>query len=258
MSVISTARQRDPLDVIIDSLSDPRCYHDNLVENVKQLLKLEGGSFRHNASRGKQVKRLVNMCMSTLTQWSKVHEIADSAAASNKVAQVSTPAPTSTTATTKLKTSARTLMSSNTLALAKNIPGIKARGMNTANGSDMKRIGSQTRALPVNRASKPKDQQTEADLVTGNWSPTADDTQTPCYDHIPKLVEISFLGVSTLESMGDSVATGLFDIEKARSNLITKTIEIGMVRSLEPNIFRRQKTISSLLLYTFIIHSEPY
>jgi hypothetical protein len=58
------------------------------------------------------------------------------------------------------------------------------------------------------------------------------DTGQPTYAHISVLVDVGFLGVRTLEIMGNNIPTNLFEIEKARSNLISKIIQLGMVRKL--------------------------
>ncbi|KAG0336531.1 hypothetical protein BG000_006468 [Podila horticola] len=53
-------------------------------------------------------------------------------------------------------------------------------------------------------------------------------TDRPTYAHIAMLVDISFLGIESLENMSQEVSTGTFEIEKARSNLASKIIELGM------------------------------
>jgi len=253
------ATQRDPLDVIIDSLADPRHYHDSLVEDVKRLLDPNRWDRGHSSSRGKQVKRLVNMCMSTLTQWSKVHESAASPSPTvkppgpEKVAQtISATKPAVGTAAAKIsslprvsratsRTDPASSVPSTSGMLTKTKPAPRTRGSGTSDRANTSLAGSKKSVMPrpssstppqANPARKQKDLETPSSAEKATETLKPDIPQLPCYDHIPKLVEISFLAVGTLESMGDSVSTGLFDIEKARSNLITKTIEIGMVRSV--------------------------
>lgn len=54
-------------------------------------------------------------------------------------------------------------------------------------------------------------------------------TDQPTYSHIAMLVDISFMSIRALEDLRSRVSTELFEIEKARSNLITKIIALGMV-----------------------------
>lgn len=254
------ATQRDPLDVIIDSLADPHHYHDNLVEDVKRLLDPSRWDRSHSSFRGKQVKRLVNMCMSTLTQWSKVHENAVSAPptvkapSSEKAAQPTMATkPTASAAAATISSHSRVSRATTRTEQVSSAPSIssmltkmkpapKTRGSSTSDRATTNLVGLKKTAAPRPSSSTPPQANAtrkQKDLETTEGSAETlkpDVPQLPCYDHVPKLVEISFLAVGTLESMGDNVSTGLFDIEKARSNLITKTIEIGMVRSATPNV----------------------
>ncbi|GJJ77447.1 separase [Entomortierella parvispora] len=268
------ATQRDPLDVIIDSLADPRHYHDNLVEDVKRLLDPNRQERGDSSSRGKQIKRLVNMCMSTLTQWSKVHENAASAPPTTK-----TPSPeksVQTTSATKAasvdagatKIAARPRVAratsrtdqalpapSTSAVLAKIRLAPRTRGSSGSDRATMNFTGSKkalasrpssSASTQGNLTQKQKDLGVASSAGLSTEAPSPNVPQLPCYDHIPKLVEISFLAVGTLEAMDDSVSTGLFDIEKARSNLITKTIEIGMKkRAFEELGFLRDRLLQS-------------
>ncbi|KAG0015184.1 hypothetical protein BGZ81_011822 [Podila clonocystis] len=42
------------------------------------------------------------------------------------------------------------------------------------------------------------------------------------------LVDISFLSIECLENLSQEISAGTFEIEKARSNLASKIIELGM------------------------------
>ncbi|KAI1317841.1 hypothetical protein EDD11_007643 [Mortierella claussenii] len=69
-------------------------------------------------------------------------------------------------------------------------------------------------------------------------------TDRPTYAHIAVLVDVGFLSVRTLELMGKDISTSLFEIEKARSNLISKIIQLGMKkRALQELGFLREQLI---------------
>ena len=106
--------------------------------------------------------------------------------------------------------------------------------------------GVQTCALPISAASganareRGPSEKTQPAPPT-NASNTADSkdvgdsvyrTDKPTYSHVAILVDISFLSVRALEVLENRVSTDLFEIEKARSNLITKIIALGMVTSI--------------------------
>ncbi|KAF9436395.1 hypothetical protein BGZ76_004090 [Entomortierella beljakovae] len=54
------------------------------------------------------------------------------------------------------------------------------------------------------------------------------DSDRPTYAHIAILVDIGFISIRMLELIGNSIPSSLFEIEKARSNLISKIIQLGM------------------------------
>ncbi|KAG0048294.1 hypothetical protein BGZ83_006712, partial [Gryganskiella cystojenkinii] len=272
----ASAGLRDPLDAIIDGLADPRNYHEDLVDQVTHLLNPQTWTANSRTARGKQVKRLVNMCMSTLTQWSKVHANAASLLSSSTktmqpektlssipstIAKTTTSLtitrPSRTTSTVSTATGAAVIKSAihPTNMHSKTVSGRRTRGSVAAPGraSTQNRIGSQSAIAPQPPLA-PSSSVQKTRSVSKSELPTASDPtnsiESPSYDQIPKLVKISFLGVSALETMGASVSTSLFDIEKARSNLITKTIEIGMkkrafeeLRLLRERLIQGAKTL---------------
>ncbi|KAG0247733.1 hypothetical protein BG011_000996 [Mortierella polycephala] len=88
-------------------------------------------------------------------------------------------------------------------------------------------------------------------------SPIADDsiydTDHPTYAHIALLVDIGFLGMKTLESMSDDTATPshLLELEKARSNMVTKIVHLGMKKRalLELGVMRERLIKAAMKLW---------
>ncbi|KAF9105230.1 hypothetical protein BGX29_000419 [Mortierella sp. GBA35] len=287
------AHGQDPLDVFIDSLPDHRQYHPGLASVLDNLLSskqkasssnqitpsvLPGNNYATTRAAvfGKQVKRLVNQSMVTLTQWCKVLNAPDSSDTvarqrplhPNSTIAASTSIATATAATACMKstgTGGRRLNQITKAALAAGsttwkttsgaarsdamkadmavnqtlIAGSTYRsgtGVDTAGGgtnTNKTWPSKATRSTPT-VASEPAGQEQ-------SWQ-SLYNTDQPTYSHVAVLVDISFLSLRTLELMESKVSTGLFEIEKARSNLISKIVALGMKKRAlqELGILREQ------------------
>ncbi|KAF9919277.1 hypothetical protein BX616_009980 [Lobosporangium transversale] len=290
------------LDAAIGALTDYRKYHSNLVPELANLLSSVHSSILSSATQQaqlnkysdvdavifcKQVKRLFNQCLCTLTKWS---ELLDAPDTSDVVPQESsTIVSTShyqTLSGPTSSTSSSSSMSTHTSAIvAKQKPTI----------GSLSRLGSRTTTATVRtRGQVPTAEDTQAQRRVGmmrgakaraetpkttnhmeiktsttnakgsttgvatpqiqhpialtktsisakmttksNVSDLAShdraiyDTDRPTYSHAAILVDVGFLGIRTLEVMDKNVPNNLFEVEKARSNLISKIIQLGMKR----------------------------
>lgn len=216
----------------------------------------------------KQVKRLFNQSLSTLTKWSEIVKAPDfsdvvaretpttvishTSAASSTV-DISAPNPL--TAQTSFATplnrsrsgSIRKSVPENERVQGRTVHGAKKHTQATAIAEKIDtRITRMNRSTPT--ASKAMAVSTaphsvpKGDLFAASphlnstvikkatRSSLLYDTGQPTYAHIAALVDVGFLSVRTLESMGSNMSSSLFEVEKARSNLISKIIQLGMVR----------------------------
>ncbi|KAF9431145.1 hypothetical protein BGZ94_008295 [Podila epigama] len=78
---------------------------------------------------------------------------------------------------------------------------------------------------------------------TASGIPVEQSMDQPTYSHIAQLVDMSFLGIEALEDLSQDRATSLFEIEKARSNLISKVIELGMKKRALHELGRMKKRL---------------
>lgn len=275
-SQISTMDVHGSLDAIITAVPNHRQYHPGLVNELVTALATRP-EHHHNpslvAQHGKQVKRLVNQSLSTLTLWSKaLHSPEQSdviargvtyttVSTSNYATATTEPFATGTTKTTTAETTSgkndRQSAATATTRGARlstretrptlgtpneiNLPSRHPRAVSIANSKSnhsssmtSKASGSTTiTGLTVTELSAGGRQ----NLPLGNNSGIASTnslycTDRPTYAHIAMLVDISFLGIESLENMSQDISAGIFEIEKARSNLASKIIELGMVRSI--------------------------
>ncbi|KAF9279006.1 hypothetical protein BGZ88_000230 [Linnemannia elongata] len=114
-----------------------------------------------------------------------------------------------------------------------------ASGANTREGGASKK----TQPAPPTNASDTADSEDLQDTVYR--------TDQPTYSHVAILVDISFLSVRALEVLENRVSTDLFEIEKARSNLITKIIALGMKKRAlkELGILREQLIAGAMAVW---------
>ncbi|KAG0275409.1 hypothetical protein BGZ95_008824 [Linnemannia exigua] len=210
----------DPLEVFIGLLPDHRHYHHRLAADLdgilsskhQELSSLQPASAAHSANNknsdtsfavfAKQVKRLVNQCLTTLTQWSKVL----------------------------------------------NAPSTSGTGTGTA--TDLRGSRSFT-SKPQSFKSARSPSTTALETTDSEDLPSVYDTEQPTFSHIAILVDISFLSVHALERMEGRITTELFEIQKARSNLITKIISIGMKKRAlqELGILREQLIAGAMAVW---------
>ncbi|KAG0020475.1 hypothetical protein BGZ80_004133 [Entomortierella chlamydospora] len=305
------AKQQARLDAFIDALSDHRHYHANLVPELRELLSSVQSSApqsqAHKAKNtnaealGKQIKRLFNQSLSTLTKWSELLEASDASnvvprdrsndttnssrlnATNDKPAVAIGPVSKTQQMVSQTVTATSTISTSNITANentgTKPLTGAAIKPTKTVtttrNQTKAKEdMGPQKRAGQMHGARKNVDldnSKTETPPRTSKSTgttvisrqlvakieistPTAAlsisdeksiyETDQPTYAHIAVLVDIGFLGVRTLELMGGYISTNLFEIEKARSNLISKIIQLGMKkRALQELGYLREQLI---------------
>jgi hypothetical protein len=274
----------DPLEVFTDLLPHHRQYHDQLAADLDRILasKKKGLSSmqpqtlptlpqNNHATASttsvniftKQVKRLVNQSMTTLTLWSKVlNAPTTSDALARQCPPGSQPAFTTSTLDSTHTTAknagklAQTPRGSLTIRPAKMAQSRvsssvsiedavstashdsgtgRAQPSRAGTGTLTGITGSETHANKGGPFKEPR----SAPLSGASDMADAEDlpdsiyqTDHPTYSHVAMLVDISFMSVRALEVLDNSVSTGLFEIEKARSNLITKIISLGMVMSI--------------------------
>ncbi|KAF9907200.1 hypothetical protein EC991_011190 [Linnemannia zychae] len=277
----------DPLEVFIDLLPDHRCYHDQLAADLDNILssKLQGlpskqltptshstDSNTTFAVLGKQVKRLVNQSMTTLTQWSKVLNAPDTSdvvprqhtSSSQTSLTKLTPTPSAdakaSTAGSGDRAVSDTLVKRMDVLGAPNKDGIAVSQQSTTTSTQRSRTGTgiNTRARRAAnlKPQSPKSGWSLSAVALGTAdsgdSPNAVyNTDQPTFSHVAMLVDISFLGVCALERMESKITTGLFEIQKARSNLITKIIALGMKKRalLELGILREQLIAGAMAVW---------
>ncbi|KAG0300101.1 hypothetical protein BGZ98_009492 [Dissophora globulifera] len=110
-----------------------------------------------------------------------------------------------------------------------------------------------TRAIPTGSRTESVDSQqtqTASSLTVGtaagkvtNQNATYE-TDRPTYAHITVLVDVGFMAVRTLELMSRDTPAVQFEMEKARSNLISKVMQIGMKkRALQELGFLREQLV---------------
>ncbi|KAI9242441.1 MAG: hypothetical protein BYD32DRAFT_403623 [Podila humilis] len=219
------------------------------------------------AQHGKKVKRLVNQSLSTLTCWSKVlhspeqtdviaRGVANSAVStSTNYTTNSEPFATGTTNTTTAESTsgkndrqgAATMTTRGARLFTKetrpilgtpneiNLPSrhaaapiVKSKG----NHSSMISKASSSTTIPGLTGTELSTGGSQKGPLGNNSGIASTEslycTDRPTYAHIAMLVDISFLGIESLENMSQDISAATFEIEKARSNLASKIIELGM------------------------------
>ncbi|KAF9110810.1 hypothetical protein BGX27_005860, partial [Mortierella sp. AM989] len=295
----SHADQLARLEAFIDALPNHKQYYDEMVSELEELLTSAQTSTSHNQSSktkttdaealGKQIKRLFNQSLTTLTKWSEMLETAD---ASNPVprGRSSTTANAGLTAVegnasksqqlsapTKITATSSTITSTIALSLKPHSVSVtKTAGTTftsitrTPTAEDtriQKRTGLMRGArknVDLNDSkTEPKSSKTsnsagstanarqlaiktETLTSTSLSSTSIYDTVRPSYEHINTLVDVGFLGVRNLELMSKRISTNQFEIEKARSNLISKIIQLGMEQDLDTDRQESGPQISSV------------
>ncbi|KAG9071726.1 hypothetical protein KI688_005941 [Linnemannia hyalina] len=297
------ADSSDPLEIFIDLLPRHRQYHGQLASDLDRILASKQQTLssmqptipaahppRNNHTNftttapgfAKQVKRLVNQSMSTLTQWTK---ILNATTASDIVSLQPPPDPQPTLIPPSPANTEAAVNAGKSLAHAfqslsaagstkKAISGVsRAASNNIAVASTSLRPstgraqhsgpkaggGAGTAASGANAREGGPSKGTQPAPPT-NASDTADSddlrgsvyrTDQPTYSHVAILVDISFLSVRALEVLECRVSTDLFEIEKARSNLITKIIALGMKKRAlkELGILREQLIAGAMAVW---------
>ncbi|KAF9145584.1 hypothetical protein BGX30_008143, partial [Mortierella sp. GBA39] len=299
------ADSSDPLEIFIDLLPRHRQYHGQLASDLDRILASKQQALssmqltipaarppRNNHTNftttttapgfAKQVKRLVNQSMSTLTQWTK---LLNATTASDMVSlqlppdpqpALNTPSPANTedainagrnlahafqslsaAGSTKKAISGVSRAVSNNIAVASTSlrpstgraqhsgPRAEAGAGTAASGAYAREGGpsKRTQPAPPTYASDTAD----SDDLRGSVYRT----DQPTYSHVAILVDISFLSVRALEVLECRVSTDLFEIEKARSNLITKIIALGMKKRAlkELGILREQLIAGAMAVW---------
>lgn len=290
------------LDAIIAAIPNHRQYHPGL---VNQLATTFGAHSEHRnnavliAQHGKQVKRLVNQSLSTLTRWSKVLH---SPERSDVIARGVTSAPVSTLDPATAISEALATGTENTSATETDSGNADRQRLATATTRGARLPARKTRPTPgapieINppcrhsgpvqsierQGTRSSSTASETSSSTTTTGPTRTElfaegrqkeelertsasniyaeslycTDRPTYAHIAMLVDISFLGIECLENMSQEIPTGTFEIEKARSNLASKIIELGMVTSITNrrhrlilvNVKRRQQSTKAAIVF---------
>ncbi|KAF9980812.1 hypothetical protein BGZ75_007953 [Mortierella antarctica] len=287
----------DPFDAFIHTLADHQRYHPGLVAEFQQLISStqtaatsqRASSYRlqtpqqpmTTAALGKQVKRVVNQTLSSLTQWSKVLNSPDS---SDMVPREKTDSADSAAATTAAKIlrsaevgsaavpSARPETTSRTrVAPTFNQKGIDRPGsVKSSTATISKGIGSTTvssthrsgRATGGNSRTEKKQSVSKAgpSSTAGPAETPAHSTisvyatEQPTYNHVAIVVDIGFLSIATLESMDSELPANLLEVEKARSNMITKIVHLGMKKRamLELEVLRERLIKGAKVLWNEI------
>ncbi|KAF9360845.1 hypothetical protein BGX26_007430 [Mortierella sp. AD094] len=307
------AKQQARLDAFIDALTDHRQYHANLVPELRELLSSVQSSASHSQfhktndtnaeALGKQIKRLFNQSLSTLTKWSELLEESDATNVaprdrSNDTTNSSRPDTTNDNPAVTIRSASKTqqavsqtiaatstILTSNITtkeksgAKSRSVPAIKPTKTVTTTRDQIKAkedMQVQKRAGQMHGARKNVDldnskaetpprtskstgttviarqliakteisTSTTASSVSAANEKSIYETDRPTYAHIAALVDVGFLGVRTLELMGKYISTNLFEIEKARSNLISKIIQLGMKkRALQELGYLREQLV---------------
>ncbi|KAF9960639.1 hypothetical protein BGZ70_008527 [Mortierella alpina] len=264
------AATADPFDALIDTLAHHQRYHPALVAEFQKLLASSQAAatvqraFLHRphtpqqplpaATLGKQVKRVVNQTLSSLTQWSKVLNSPDSsdvvprekadaantlAAATASTALQSTGADSAAAVTARPGTATRTRVAHTLSQRGTQGPGsIKSRTATASKSTGSMATSSNQRSGKTadgsSRGEKKQPVSKAGPSMAALTEPTAQSsisvyaTEQPTYNHVAIVVEIGFLSIATLESMDGNLAGSLLEIEKARSNMITKIVHLGM------------------------------
>lgn len=210
---------------------------------------------------GKHVKRVVNQTLSTLTLWSKVLNSPDSsdmvprekASSADSAATAATPttAATAASSVSAAATSGRPGTSTRTrVAHTFGQKGAEKLGPVKSSTATTKGLGAATTTTVSNHrsgrtaAGSSRGEKKRPALKAGPSSTAPPETtalsasaasvyatEQPTYNHVAIVVDIGFLSIATLESIGDEVSGSLLEVEKARSNMITKIVHLGMVCS---------------------------
>ncbi|KAF9583159.1 hypothetical protein BGW38_010127 [Lunasporangiospora selenospora] len=241
------------LNAFISIIPDHRSYHSELVSRLSELLGCLGQDQqmlgKENAPSNRisadlktfttQVKRLLNQSMTTLTTWSTMLNIPDSPHAPSKDSH-----PTKTTTPVKAPLSTERRPSDDTTFIKSSNIHSPSHVTGSRRDRAAKACGGATAGKPQQQ-DRPKSSAWQAltqipTASDGAVSFDVYDTQRPTYAHIALLVDVSFLGLRTLEQLGIKSPMALLEVGKARSNLITKTVELGMKRRAlqELEIFR--------------------
>ncbi|KAF9120925.1 hypothetical protein BGW39_010986, partial [Mortierella sp. 14UC] len=277
----------DPLEVFIDMLPDYRHYHDQLAADLDSILssKQQELTFKQLASAahstnnknsdtafavlGKQVKRLVNQSMTTLTQWSKVLNAPDTTdvvprqRTPNPHTGITRPTPTPTTDAKASFAGSGGRVLNHTLVkrmdasevtnkdrVAASQPSTTGSIQRSGTGTEINTKARRTATLKPQSSRSSRSPSTVALETTGSEDSlnSVYNTDQPTFSHIAMLVDISFLSVRALECMESRITTGLFEIQKARSNLITKIIALGMKkRALQELKILREQLIAGAM-----------
>ncbi|KAG0348619.1 hypothetical protein BG004_004650 [Podila humilis] len=218
---------QDSLKRIIVAIPDHRQYHTDLVSHLDATLSSLTHHQTNNPSTSatyeRQLKKLVNQSLSTLTRWSKVLHSPDQ---TNVIAQANT---LRTNVDPSKATSTRSNEVTN-LELAAKFP----------------RTTRSTRLAQAPPTQPKANDSTKSTLLSKGCNiPTKSfyDTDQPTYAHIAILVDMSFLGLETLEDISQELTAGVFEVEKARSNLVSKIIELGMKKRALRELGRLQKRL---------------
>ncbi|KAG0297543.1 hypothetical protein BGZ96_005851 [Linnemannia gamsii] len=295
----------DPLEAFTNLLPHHRQYHDQLAADLDRILASKQqtlSSIQPQASFTrpqinlatdsttsvnvftKQVKRLVNQSMTTLTLWSKVlNAPTTSAVLARQPPPGSQPAFTTSTpdgihATVKStrelaqipqesltsKTAKKTLEVSSIVSTKDAVPTTlqesrtgRAQRSRAVTATVTRVAGREAHAIKGGPSKEPQ----SAPLPGAPYTAESEDlpdsiyhTDQPTYSHIAILVDISFMSLRALELLRSRVSTELFEIEKARSNLITKIIALGMKKRAlqELGILREQ-----LITGAMVVWEEP-
>ncbi|KAF8940108.1 hypothetical protein BGZ58_007693 [Dissophora ornata] len=171
---------------------------------------------------------------------------------------------TSKTATTVTKSHSTSLPEDTSQGQQKRVVGLmRGAKTNSSQGATINSDSRSSRTTIAARLTVPAPVKSELSTLTAVMMPTAAptlsgaaankkfnnqnaiyDTDRPTYAHINVLVDVGFLAVRALELMSSSIPTTLFEIEKARSNLISKVIHLGMKkRALQELGFLREQLI---------------
>ncbi|KAG0070476.1 hypothetical protein BGZ90_012630 [Linnemannia elongata] len=299
------ADSSDPLEVFIALLPHHRQYHGQLASDLDHILTSKQQALSsmqptvptarprnsHNTTTtttttapgfAKQVKRLVNQSMSTLTRWTKLlnattaSDIVPLQAPPNSQPALITPSPAkaeavvnagrnpareiqslSAAGSTKKAFSGVSRAVSNNIAAAS--PSLRPSteraqhsGPRSGAGAGMAASGANTREGGASKKTQPAPLTNASDTADSeDLQDTVYRTDQPTYSHVAILVDISFLSVRALEVLENRVSTDLFEIEKARSNLITKIIALGMKKRAlkELGILREQLIAGAMAVW---------
>ncbi|KAF9565328.1 hypothetical protein EC968_004165 [Mortierella alpina] len=287
------AEATDKFDAFINTLADHRQYHPGLASEFQQLLASAQATDPDTAQRasshqpqtprkltltstlGKQVKRVVNQTLSSLTQWSKVLNSPDSsdivprektepAGAAESAIAITATRPQRGVDATSAATSARPGTATRTrVTHTMNQKGAeRPRLVKSSTATTSKTIGVATnqrsaRATGGNSHGETKQPvvkagpSTTAAAETPAHTPSVYATEQPTYIHVAIVVDIGFLSIAALESMDSELPGSLLEVEKARSNMITKIVHLGMKKRamLELEVLRERLIKSAKSLW---------